>query len=151
MSLETLIMNLESVLGALIPIIGIVFGIGCAMFAMYLDFRKKQELIQMHHAERMAAIEKGIELPPLPQELLGGRHSRSSGPAGRRRTGLILLFLGIAITLGLWGSAGAGNPAFWWGLVPTGLGVALLLAGTLEARELRRADEPSDPNLRSPG
>ena len=150
MNLENLVMNvetaLESLIPLLIPIVGIVFGIGCAMFAMYLDFRKKQELIQMHHAERMAAIEKGIELPPLPQELLSGRRGRSSGPANARRSGLILLFVGIAVTLGLWGGGGTGNPAFWWGLVPTGLGVALLLAGTLEARELRRPGEPPDPN-----
>jgi len=30
---------------------------------MWLDFRKKRELFQLHHAERMAAIEKGIDLP----------------------------------------------------------------------------------------
>ena len=158
MNLENLIMNLETALDSLIPllipIVGIVFGIGCAMFAMYLDFRKKQELIQMHHAERMAAIEKGIELPPLPAELFSGRysrHSRAAAPASRRRAGLILLFVGIAVTLGLWGSGGTGNDAFWWGLVPTGLGVALLLAATFEARELRQSSEPSDPNVRSQG
>jgi Domain of unknown function (DUF6249) len=154
MNLESLIMNLETALDSLIPllipIVGIVFGIGCAMFAMYLDFRKKQELIQLHHAERMAAIEKGIELPPLPPELLSGRYSRSSssGPAGRRRSGLILLFVGIAITIGLWGGGGAGNGGFWWGLVPTLLGLALLLAGTLEARELRQSNA-SDQGARS--
>lgn len=152
MNLETLGMNLQTAISdlipLLIPIIAIVFGIGCAMFAMYLDFRKKQQLIQLHHAERMAAIEKGIELPPLPPEALSGRRARVSDPARTRRAGLILLFVGIAITFGLWGGAGTGNTTFWWGLVPTGLGVALVLAAMLETRELPRSDEPPHSNLR---
>ena len=41
-------------------------GLGVGMLKLYLDYRKKREVIQLHHAERMAAIDKGIELPSLP-------------------------------------------------------------------------------------
>jgi hypothetical protein len=122
------------VIGALIPVVAIVFGIACAMFGMYVDFLKKRELLQRYHAERMAAIEKGVELPPLPDALLKGGWRSEPLPARNRRIGLILLFLGIAITLGLWGE---GLTDFWWGLVPAGLGVAYLLSAFLEFREQR--------------
>jgi hypothetical protein len=127
-----------------IPVLAIVLGITCAMFGMYLDFRKKRDLIQLYHAERLAAIEKGIELPPLPDEYLSGRSGGYSSPARTRRTGLILLFLGIAIALGLW-TGGADGDAFWLGLVPIGLGLAFLLAAVFEFRELRRSNGSGPP------
>jgi len=133
-------MTPSSIIGVSIPVVAIILGIGAAMLAMYFDFRKKRELIQTYHAERMAAIEKGIELPPLPIEYLGD--TRYSSPARARRTGLILLFLGIAITLGLWGM-GIGDGLWWWGLVPLGLGLAFLLIAWFEARDSRRSGEQS--------
>jgi len=127
-----------------IPVLAIVLGITCAMFGMYFDFRKKRDLIQLYHAERMAAIEKGIELPPLPDEYLSGRSGGHSSPARTRRTGLILLFLGIAIALGLW-AGGADGDALWLGLVPIGLGLAFLLAAVFEFRELRQSNGSGPP------
>lgn len=138
-------------IGVLIPIIGIVLGIACAMFGMYLDFRRKRELLQLHHAERMAAIEKGIELPPLPADYLTGGSGKYSSPAKARRTGLILLFLGIAVTLGLWGGGQGGDTAFWWGLVLVGLGIAFLLAAVLEAREQRQPNGTQHPPIQGSG
>jgi Domain of unknown function (DUF6249) len=135
---------LHHVIGASLPVIAVVLGITCAMFGMYLDFRKKRELLQLYHVERMAAIEKGIELPPLPDEYLSGRSGRYSSPARTRRKGLILLFLGIAIALGLW-TAGADGDAFWLGLVPIGLGLAFLLAAVFEFRELRQSNGSGPP------
>jgi Domain of unknown function (DUF6249) len=127
-----------------IPILAIVLGITCAMFGMYLDFRKKRDFVQLYHAERMAAIEKGIELPPLPEEYFSGRSGRHSSPARTRRTGLILLFLGIAIMLGLW-TGGQDGDTFWLGIVPVGLGLAFLLAAVFEFRELRRSSGGEPP------
>ncbi len=130
-------MMIKGIIGVLIPMVAIVLGIGTAMLAMYLDFRKKREMIQLYHAERMAAIEKGIELPPLPDGYFSGGDTRSSGPAKPRRTGLVLLFLGIGITLALWGS-GVVDELWWLGLVPLALGVAFLLTALFEARDLHK-------------
>ncbi len=46
---------------------------------------------------------------------MSGRSRRCFTPGGMRRNGLILLFVGLALTVGLWGSGAAGNGAFWWG------------------------------------
>jgi hypothetical protein len=59
--------------GDMIAIAAIVMGIGFAMFSLYLHSRRKREFLQMHHAERKAAIEKGIELPPVPPRSEHGR------------------------------------------------------------------------------
>jgi hypothetical protein len=122
----------------LIPIVAIIMGIGIAMLAIYLDFRKKSETLKLYHAERMAAIEKGIELPPLPDKDKVLQPTRRRAPhAANRNGGLILLFLGIAVTLALYETAG--DPAFWWGLVIVALGIALLVVAYFEAREHKGA------------
>lgn len=123
--------NSVALLGEMIPILAIVLGLGLVMVRIYLDFRKKREMFQLYHAERMAAIEKGIELPPLPEEFFRERRIEPS-PVRNRRVGLILLFLGFSVTGAMWGT---GNRDFWWGLVPVALGIAFLLAAFLEARE----------------
>ena len=131
----------ETTLAIMIPIVSIVLGIGVGMLALYLDFLKKRESIKLYHAERMAAIEKGIELPPLPPDHFKTRETTESSASARRRAGLILLFLGLSI-----GGAmlGMGIQAFWWGMVPAALGLALLIAGLLEAREQQQPVTPPE-------
>ena len=111
-------------------------GISVGMLAIYLDFRRKSETLRLYHAERMAAIEKGIELPPLPEESFKSRDPLDPPAARHRRSGLILLFLGIAIGAAM---LGMGIQAFWWGMVPAAIGLALLISGLLEAREQRKS------------
>jgi hypothetical protein len=43
-----------------LPIVAIVLGIG--MLALWFDCRKKRVFFEWHHKERMAAIEKGMEV-----------------------------------------------------------------------------------------
>jgi len=72
----------------LIPIFGILFGIGgpavIVIVWFTLNYHKRRKLMELHHAERMAAIERGMEIPPLPIELLDGRSTPK-----RRRTALL--------------------------------------------------------------
>jgi Domain of unknown function (DUF6249) len=108
----------------LIPILAIVMGIGIGMLAIFFDYRKKQEMFAMHHKERMAAIEKGMEVPPLPPEFFSeGRRCRS-GAHGDLRRGLVLLFVGAAVSIALYNTQ---REAYLWGLVPAGVGLAQLL------------------------
>jgi hypothetical protein len=135
-----------AIVGELIPIVAIVLGIGIGMLAIYLDFRKKRELFQLYHAERMAAIEKGIELPPLPADLLREPRNPEARAARHRRVGLVLVFVGVTVGLALWGTK---DPDVWWSLVPVGWGLALLLSSYLESRERaaqRRVDNPQPPS-----
>ena len=56
-----------------IPIFGILFGIGgpavIVIVWFTLNYYKRRKLMELHHTERMAAIERGMEIPPLPIEL----------------------------------------------------------------------------------
>ena len=86
-----------------IPIFGILFGIGgpAAVVIIWftLNYYKRRKLMELHHAERMAAIERGMEIPPLPIELIDGR----SVPKRRRTAllpGLVWFFVGLAVVVG---------------------------------------------------
>jgi len=129
--------DVPAILSMMVPIVAIVFGIGVAMLGMWLDFRKKREMFQLHHAERMAAIEKGIDLPPLPPEFFQSSKQEKT-PYTYLRRGLMWLLVGIAITAALWGTH---ESDFWWGLVPVAIGVAHLIGFLVE-----RSHGPKNPN-----
>ena len=141
---------------ALIPLFSIVFTIGLplaiAIIVIVLNYRRRQQLVQLHHIERMAAIERGMEIPPLPIELI-------EGGARRRRTsllpGLVWLFVGLAVLIAL-GSISKDEAML--GLIPTGVGVAYLIyyfvdGRKIEARQLeqeeREAQEKAAAHQRS--
>lgn len=121
--------DVTAVLGLAIPIIAIVMGIGVAMLGMWLDFRKKRDMFQLHHAERMAAIEKGIDLPPLPMEFFQGRKNEPLGPTRYLHRGIMWLLIGIAVTAAMWGTH---DRDYWWGLTPVAVGVAYLISYLFE-------------------
>ena len=117
-----------------IPIVAIVMGIGIAMLAVVVDYRKKRDMFALHHKERMAAIEKGMELPPLPPEFFeDGRRRRPRHPSDSLRSGLVLLFIGIAVTAAMYQSA---PDAYLWGVVPGAIGLAFLLYYAIAGRKL---------------
>lgn len=126
------------ILGIMVPIVAIVFGIGVVMLRLYFDFRRRRELYQLYHAERMAAIEKGIELPPLPTDFFRDTRVREAAAVRHRRTGLLLLFIGVAVGAALWGT---GERDAWWALVPAAWGLALLISSGFESK-----DAPSTPS-----
>lgn len=135
-------------LSVMIPIVAIVMGIGLVMLSIYVDFLRKREILAAVHRERMAAIEKGIELPPLPPEIFHSRRDGRRTPARTVERGLILVFIGIALAVALW-QTGNTHKAAWWGLVPFGLGLAYLISSRFRAAELPPpASGASDPNLR---
>jgi hypothetical protein len=118
----------------LVPLFGIIFAIGLPLaipiVIVVLNYRKRRQLMQLHHIERMAAIERGMEIPPLPTELAGG--------GGQRRStsllpGLIWFFVGIAVWLAL---SGIAEDEAKLGLIPAGVGVAYLIYYFVEGRKL---------------
>ena len=129
---------LSAVLALMIPIVSIIMGIGIGMFALYVDYRRKSEALKLYHAERMAAIEKGIDLPPLPPELFRRSGSGEPHSSRHRRSGLILLFLGLAISAAIWATTGHPGVALW-GLVPASIGLAILFSSALETREKNKS------------
>jgi hypothetical protein len=108
-----------------IPIVAIVMGIGIGMLSIYFDYRKKQDMFALHHKERLAAIEKGMDVPPLPPEFFqDGRRSRPRTHGDCLRRGLVLLFVGAAVTAALYNTV---RSWYLWGLVPAAVGAAQLL------------------------
>ena len=120
----------------LIPIVAIVFGVGFPMSVvivwLVLNYRKRRRLMELHHSERMAAIERGMDLPPLPIELIDGRSTR------RRRTsllpGLVWFFVGLTTIIGTY-SIDEDIPLIG-GLIPLGVGLAYLIYYFAEGRKL---------------
>jgi hypothetical protein len=107
---------------------------------MLLDYKKKRSIYELHHRERLAAIDKGMEVPPLPPELFNGGSKprfRTSGYYLLR--GLIWSAVGGGILLSL--RSVAGEEESWLGLIPLLVGVAYLLYYAVEGRRLPREAE----------
>jgi hypothetical protein len=125
-----------------IPIVAIVMGIGIGMLALYLGYRKKRDIYELHHKERMAAIEKGMEVPPLPVEFFrDGPDMGKRTPEGRLRSGLVLLFVGLAIAFALSRTA---QGQWVWGLIPAAVGLANLLSYALGRKKAAGDSTPPD-------
>ena len=143
----------------LIPVVAITLGIGFVMLSTFLDYRRKSEALKLYHAERMAAIEKGLELPAPPPELYQS-FRRPPSPALRRRWAWILILVGIVIFAALGGfrDLATGGGEMWsgkdgalWGLMPTAVGIAHFIADFWEARAQRlHGGTPPGPDQGGP-
>lgn len=131
---------MENILPLFIPIIAIVMSLSLPMLFIYLHYRKQKEIYTLYHQQRMAAIEKGIELPPMPAGFLEGAPSR------RRDLlrGLIWLFVGVAVTVAVFQS-GKHREAFF-GLIPIGIGLAYLIYYGVEGRRESEPPKIADGN-----
>lgn len=124
----------------LIPIVAIVMGLGTGMLSIYFNYRKRKEMFALYHQERMAAIEKGIELPPLAEEFFheNDRPPRRS-PHKALLNGLVMLFIGVTLYLALHFSGtrmdNGGDPALF-ALIPAGIGAAYLIYYIAVGRKL---------------
>ena len=111
----------------LILILAILFlAVGRIMWLSYLNQKQRE----MHHRERMAALEKGVQLPPLPaiEESPGVGHRFASfyrdtwtTPQAYLRRGLVWFFLGLGIMGFLYGLSVSNvreRPVDWYYSVP---------------------------------
>jgi hypothetical protein len=132
-----------AVIGASIPIVAIVFGIGIGALAMWAEHKRKSQLMDQLHRERIVALEKGVEPPALPPGLVGFQNSRPSATPRAlwpkaMRNGLMLLFGGIVLYFAIYNAGGEPGAAF--ALIPAAIGVAnLIYAAVLWSQE---KDEP---------
>lgn len=114
----------------LIPLFGIVFGIGVAIVAIVAKHREKLQRVELRHKERLVAIEKGIELPPeLDDQDNGGKRSRGNS----LRQGLIWLGVGIVLYFAL--DQLVGDKIALFGLIPAAVGLANLIFYFIEGRK----------------
>ncbi len=132
-----------AIFGILIPLAGIIMGISAGMLGMYLSYRKRKEIFALYHQERMAAIEKGVDVPPLPESFFSDSpQPASSSPRRSLLKGLIWFLIGVALIVALLGADERDVALF--GLIPAGIGLAYLIYFFAEGRKYPRvtAEKP---------
>ncbi len=124
--------ELKHIIPFMIPIIAMVMGIGMAMLAIMMDYRKKRVMLELLHKERMLMLERGLEVPPLPPELFeqGRNAARICSPATILRRGLLFLLVGVAVAGALVFNEDLAS-AVWAG-IPVAIGVAYLISYLIE-------------------
>jgi hypothetical protein len=134
----------------IIPIVGMIVPIGSLLAVLLvwivLNYRKRRRLMELHHAERMAAIERGMEVPPLPLDLIDG-----SSPRRRRSSllpGLVWFFIGLAVLIGAIAMRDDEVPVIG-GLIPLGVGLAYLIYYFFEGRAIENKWREHDLSTRS--
>ncbi|MFO1503273.1 MAG: DUF6249 domain-containing protein [Steroidobacteraceae bacterium] len=124
-------------IGVFIPIVAIVFGIGAGMLSVWTEHKRRSQLLEQAHRERMAAIEKGLPMPEIPAGLVSGKSEDANprnAPLRAMRSGLMLLGIGVVLFFAL--GRVSGDEVALFGLIPAVIGVAnLVYAGLLSRRE----------------
>jgi hypothetical protein len=122
-------MNVDAI-AVFIPIVAIVMSLAIPIVYAITDYRRRRDIVEAHHKERLAGIERGMEIPPLPEAFF-----KPLGRVERPRhllTGMIWLFVGIAVFLFL--GAVADSRVAYLGLIPAGVGAAFLIYYFVEGR-----------------
>ena len=134
-----------------IPIVAIVGGITAGIVRML----QRQRAFEMIQRERIAAIERGLDpdkIASLQRPLLYDDHGVYTDPvmaSEHRRQGLMIgglvtLFVGIALSVFLYGVADHEEHSVWLvGMIPAAVGVALLLSSFL-IRPIRSSQRPPE-------
>ena len=123
--------EIKELIGLAIGFVAVIMGCGIPLLAIYFDYRKRKEIFMLYHQQRMAAIDKGIELPPVPEgfgEWFPGGDGKSSKPRSPHfglGAGLTWLLTGIALMVALYFN-GNGTVALY-GFIPVALGLAYLI------------------------
>jgi hypothetical protein len=124
--------NLNAIVGMLIPLTAVTLGIGMIVVSIVVKHRRQMRELDNRHRERMAAIEKGLDLPPDPlaeqviavQRLNGARQRSGSRYLLR---GLVWLGIGLALTAS---NDLLGDRTYGW--VAVAVGAAYLIYYALE-------------------
>ena len=135
------------VIGAFIPIVAIVFGIAIGALAIWSEHKRKLELIERLHRERMLALEKGVEPPALPPAMVGQLASKPRAASRylwprAMRNGLMLLFGGIVLYFAVDHAGGSEGAVFM--LIPAVLGLANLIYAAVIFKQEKDDPPPKD-------
>lgn len=116
-------------LALLIPILSIIMSLSAVVLWILVWHRRKVHELDCRHKERMAAIEKGLELPPesLPQP------AKMPPRARYLLRGLIWLGVGLAFTFAVHDPFGFQVGGFGW--IAVAVGAAYLIYYFVEGRK----------------
>jgi hypothetical protein len=117
-----------AIVGVFIPVIAIVLGVGAAIVQIIANHRQRLQRAEHRHRERLAALDKGLELPADPVEpVVDPRHR----PRDLLR-GLVLLLVGAVLVPALMRNGDADVALF--GLLPAAVGLAYVIYYVVERR-----------------
>jgi hypothetical protein len=114
-------------LALFIPILALILGVAIAIVWIFTSHRQKLQRNDMRHKERLAAIEKGLEIPPEPVE-----PENDGRKASGLRSGISGLLVGIVLYFALREAADSDVALF--GLIPAAIGLANLAFYFIEGR-----------------
>lgn len=129
-----------------IGVLALCAWMGLTVWARHLRDKKRMALREMIHRERMAALEKGVDLPELPVDVAGGAAETGDGPAWVGRAallaGLTLVCAGIGMAAAFGFTPDTSEMGGMRDLAPLGLlpvfaGIGLLLFFVLDRRTRR--------------
>src|ERR1700724_3686564 len=134
------------ILALMIPIISVTASLAALIIWILVWHRRRVHEVDCRHKERMAPIEKGLELPPesLPQP-------EQMPPRARYLLrGLIWLGVGLALTFGVHERFGTQTGSFGW--IAVAVGAAFLIFYFVEGRKaaVSERDAPRSDNDRRP-
>jgi Domain of unknown function (DUF6249) len=124
----------------LIPILTVTLSLGALILWILAWHRRKVHELDCRHKERMAAIEKGLELPPetLPQP------AQMPPRARYLLRGLIWLGVGLALTLAVRDWFGSQMGGFGW--IAVAVGAAYLIFYVVEGRKATVSGHETPPS-----
>jgi Domain of unknown function (DUF6249) len=130
---------ISSVMALLIPIISVTVSLVALIIWIVVWYRRRMHEVDCRHKERMAAIEKGLDLPqePLPPP-------EQMPPRSRYLLrGLIWLGVGLAITFG--GHDWLRAPLGGSGWIAVAVGAAYLIFYFVEGRKppVAKSEQPA--------
>ena len=123
----------EDAIAVFIPIVAIVMSLAIPIVYTIMDYRRRRDIVEAHHRERLAAIERGVDIPALPESFYQPISRRPPRTGSALLPGLIWLFVGIGLFVALGEVAGHGVRYF--GLIPAGIGLAYLIYHMVEGRK----------------
>jgi hypothetical protein len=122
-----------------IPVVAIVMGIGIGMLAIWTEHKRKAQLLEQYHKERLVALEKGLPLPELDRRLVALDESAPPNSARAFRNGLMMLLIGVILFFAL--DELVGERVSLFGLIPAAVGVANLVYGVLLLRKEKATND----------
>ena len=112
----------EEIIAMSVPVIAIVGGVCFAIIRVLATHRQRLQRAEFRHKERLAAIEKGLEMPSDPPE----QEQAAVAVDGSRflRQGLVLVLVGAVLTVSMMQLTGV---PYLFGLLPAAVGAGYLL------------------------
>jgi hypothetical protein len=134
----------EGIFVDFIGLIVVVLIFSIPIFYIITRSRRLNRAMELMHSERMAAIERGMELPVTSLEMHSDQIVREKRPRTALLPGLVWLFVGLAISASRLSFDGHETPPLMVGLIPAGIGLAYLIYYFVEERKQIAA--PGDSN-----